>query len=139
MLVLTEHATAPHNTRLQNEDTELVDKFNDIRRCIAWHINDLDLSKGNIRVFTCSHENLRDVPDGQNSTCEMTVRRIADDLYQEWRDDNKFIKEYNNARRTLLAHHRAHEKAEQGRGVASWFMKKEFILVDEKRGAPIKY
>ena len=60
-------------------------------------------------------------------------------MFSVWEDDERFLKEYNNARRTLLAHHRAHERSQQGRGVASYRMKKMFVDLDEKRGVQIKY
>jgi hypothetical protein len=61
------------------------------------------------------------------------------ELLKDWVNDDKFIKEYNDERRTILQHHRAHERANQGRGVASYRIKNEFVKQDEKRCIPIKY
>jgi hypothetical protein len=61
------------------------------------------------------------------------------DVLNEWIDDSSFIKEYNNARRTILQHHRLHERANQGRGIASYRTKNVFVKLDEKSGISIKY
>lgn len=106
---------------------------------MAWYITQLDLAASGIRLFNCEHENFRNVPDGRNSTHEVSTTAVANHLFSEWMEDKQFIKEYNNLRRTMLQHHRAHERAQEGRGVASWRMKKEFVSVDEKRGVDIKY
>jgi hypothetical protein len=132
------HATSENNKLKETIDT-LNHRLNGLRLNMARHITELDLAKGGIRVFNCDHYHFRDVPDGRNSTRELCFNTIADELFQDWMNDTKFIKEYNNARRMLLAHHRAHEKVAEGRGVASWRMKKEFTTIDEKRGVQIKY
>jgi hypothetical protein len=90
--------------------------------------------------MNCTHSSYRDIPDGQNSTCEASgLDAIFMDVLNECIDDSSFIKENNNARRTILQRHRAHERANQGRGVASYRTKNVFVKLDEKRGISTKY
>lgn len=56
-----------------------------------------------------------------------------------WSDDKEFLKQYMEWRQHILRHHRAHERMNDGRGVASWKLKKDFTDLDEKRGVEITY
>jgi hypothetical protein len=131
---------ASKNTRLEHDINSLNNKLNVLRSNMANYITQLDTSFNGWRLFTCEHANFGDIPDGYNSTRETNCSdEILLELLKDWIDDDKFIKEYNSARRTILQHHRAHERAVQGRGVASYRIKKEFVKLDERRGIPIKY
>lgn len=131
---------ASENIRLKAEIVVLNDKLNAHRSTMAYCMTQLDVNFNGWRLFNCDHANFREIPDGQNSTREVdSTHEIQLELLQDYVDDDKFIKEYNNYRRTLLQHHRAHERANQGRGVASFRIKSEFVKLDEKRGIPIKY
>jgi hypothetical protein len=120
----------PPNSRVHVGNS---DQLDDVRDGTAWLIS------GTIRVFDCQHANNRDIPDGNNSTCELSVARITEVLFELWEHDANFFKDYNHARRTMIAHHRAHEKANEGRGIAWYRMKKMFQEADEKRGVAPKY
>lgn len=50
-------------------------------------------------------------------------------MFAAWDGDEVFLKEYFKEHRLLIAHHRAHEKVNEGRGFA-WF--------HMKRGLPTK-
>jgi hypothetical protein len=131
---------ASENTRLKAENSALNDKLSVLRSRMAYCMTQLDINFNGWRLFNCEHASFREIPDGQNSTREVdSTHEIQMILLQDYVDDDKFIKEYNNHRRTLLQHHRAHERATQGRGIASFRIKSEFFKLDEKRGIPIKY
>ena len=131
---------ASENARLKAENSALNEKLNSLRSTMAYCMTQLDVNFNGWRLFNCEHANFREIPDGQNSTREAdSIHEIQLVLLQDYVDDDKFIKKYNNHRRTLLQHHRAHERATQGRGVASYRIKSEFVKLDEKLGIPIKY
>ncbi|KAF2824822.1 hypothetical protein CC86DRAFT_407970 [Ophiobolus disseminans] len=117
-------ARLPPDTRLEAENTKLKEHLDGLRVNIARYVTELDLAKGGVRLFNCDHDHFRDIPDGRNSTGEVSAAAVNEELFTE---------------RTLLAHHRAHEKHQQGRGIVSLRMKKAFVDVDEKRGVQIKY
>lgn len=68
------------------------------------------------RVFTCRHETLKNIPDDLNSTREKTAGVVANEFFRDYAYDSDFMREYNDARATILNHHRAHERIKQGRG-----------------------
>jgi hypothetical protein len=104
-----------------------------MKQDIAWAISDLDLASANLRVFTCYHHCLPDIPDGYNSTRQKTDWLVADELFEKYKGDEEFMEEYLENRDAVLAHHRAHEKARQGRGSWSSDIKKVFRQADFRR------
>jgi chromosome segregation ATPase len=125
--------------RLKGEKETFQELMRDTAKYIANLVTELDLAKQGTRVFNCQHEDLRHIADDQNSTRSRTAATIAFDMYKEWSEKEDFMKAYNASRQELLRHHRAHERANNGRGVASWFLKKMFTGLDEKRGVHIAY
>jgi hypothetical protein len=131
---------ASKNAELKDTTEALKYKIDTLRSNMAYQVAQLDIASEGWRLFNCAHENFRDIPDGANSTREVSnTKQICQELLEDWVSDEKFIKKYNNERRTILQHHRAHERVNQGRGVASFRIKSEFVKLDEKRGIPIKY
>ena len=59
-------------------------------------------------------------------------------MFAAWDGDEVFLKEYFKEHRLLIAHHRAHEKVNEGRGFAWFHMKRILQGIDEKRGLPTK-
>jgi hypothetical protein len=136
----------PPSTRTENEVMKLKeerkahqDTLHDYRCDTAEMITHLDLMKKGMRIYNCGHNDMRDLFDDQKSTMVYDAATIARDLFMDWCDDEQFVKVYTAYRRELLKHHRAHERVHEGRGVASWMLKKEFVALDEKRGVPINY
>jgi hypothetical protein len=107
-----------------------------MRKGLASTIADLDLASTDIRVFTCVHHALGNIPDGQNSTREKTDWLIADELFARFRHDEAFMKEYFNERDHVLAHHRAHERVYQGRGSWASDIEIDFRDANWRRGLP---
>jgi hypothetical protein len=122
-------------------DIQYLDHFiGRLRSSMAYNITQLDCAFDGWRLFDCIHASFRDITDGNNSMREMPgIDHIFIELLKDWVQDEQFINQYNYERRTILQHHRAHEKAQQGRGVASHLIKNRFVKTDEKRGIPTKY
>jgi chromosome segregation ATPase len=116
-------------TKLANCRTENADHKSEVSALkyhIACCIADLDIccNEDYVRVFTCHHDHLSHVPDGNHSTREKAYGVLAWDLYGELRWDADFMKDYMNARQYILDHHRAHERVKQGRANYAWYIKK---------------
>jgi hypothetical protein len=126
-------------TRLQAELKTQNYTINDLKYDIAFYITQLDLAQAGFRVFDCRHENLGDIPDRFNTTRQKTAGFVADQFFKDWMSDATFSKSYDDARASVINHHQAHEKVQQGKGVASWRIRKEFEALDQKRGVATKY
>jgi predicted RNase H-like nuclease (RuvC/YqgF family) len=128
------------NNKLKSDIVALNSRLDTIRSNMAYNITMFDVAWDGWRLFNCNHANFRDIPDGQNSSYEsLSSSDIIIRLLEEWVNDGKFVKEYNDVRRTILQHHRAHERVPQGKGVASYRIKNEFVKADQRRGIPIRY
>lgn len=125
--------------KLRAELNTYKDRINVLRFNMANYLTGLDIALDKRRLFNCNHDRFCDIPDGHNSTYEVSVLAIANRFFEDWVNDEQFIKDYNHIRRNILQHHKAHEKAQQGKGVASWRIRKEFEAIDQKRGIAIKY
>jgi hypothetical protein len=125
--------------KVKAELNNLKERINLLRSNMAANLTNLDIAFDKWRLFNCDHDKYRDIPDGHNSTHEVSINAIANHFFEDWMKDDKFIKEYNDARRDILNHHKAHERAQQGKGVASWRIRKEFEALDQKRGVATKY
>jgi hypothetical protein len=131
---------ASENNRLKRHIADHNDKLSVLRSNIAYYITQLDVSFAGWRLFDCVHNSFQDIPDGANSTRDTSdINTVVMEFLKDWVNDVQFVKDYNRERRTILQHPRAHERAVQGRGVASFRIKNEFVKLDEKRGIPIKY
>lgn len=126
-------------TKLRTEKKDLHKHSKALKADIAYYITQLDLADANLRVFTCRHESTDNIPDGQNTTREKTAALIATEFFKDWDNDDDFIKEYNAMRQYCLEHHRAHERANQGRGDLSWKLRNTLLEVDARRGINITY
>ncbi|CAO2653255.1 Nn.00g026660.m01.CDS01 [Neocucurbitaria sp. VM-36] len=124
-------------TKLRNGKQELEKSINSLKLDIAFYITQMDLV--GCRVFTCKHNDLSSVPDGQNSTRENAVWHIASEFFRDWENDNEFIEEYNGVRGYFLDHHRAHERVNQGRGDFSGQLHHRFLDLDGRRGVRVTY
>jgi hypothetical protein len=129
----------PENSNLKNEVKALHEKISDLKWQIGFYITDLDLAQANFRVFTCRHEHFHDIPDGRKSTREKTAGLIANEFFKNCQNDAGFIKEYSDARLAVLNHHRAHEKADQGRANWASELKWELDGIDQMRGLITPY
>ncbi|KAH7070658.1 hypothetical protein BKA63DRAFT_420428 [Paraphoma chrysanthemicola] len=128
------------NARLKDDCQFYTSKINALRSNMAYNITQFDLAWDGWRLFNCQHAKLQDIPDVNHSTRERPLwTDVIMGLLEDWMGDDKFIKEYNNERRYVLQHHRAHERVPQGKAVASFRIKNEFVKADQKRGIPIKY
>jgi hypothetical protein len=133
------NAAGSQIAKLKAEAKDLRGEIANLQRDIAYYITHLDLAAEGFRVYTCGDDGLRDIRNDQNDTREKTASMIANELYYDWKDDAKFMKEYNSARQYVLKHHRAHERDKAGRGVWAGVLKNELINVDIRRGASITY
>lgn len=131
MRLVEDQSTTAKSTQLKGSLDGMNLQYREIRRDLAHHITQLDLAvaKGLVRLFNCEHEHNRDSPDGNNSTCEVTAAGVVEQLFAEYAADEKFVKEYLNFRRTIIAHHRAHEKHSEGRGMASYHLRRTVFAV----------
>jgi hypothetical protein len=129
----------PENNRLKNEIKVLHKKVSDLKWSIGYYITDLDLAQARFRVFTCRHGDFSNIPDGQKSTREKTAGLVASEFFKDWENDTEFINEYKDARLAILQHHRAHEKADQGRAHWANNLKVELERVDQMRGVKMIY
>jgi hypothetical protein len=128
------------NNKLKSDIVALNSRLHSIRSNLAYNITMFDVAWDGWRLFNCNHASFRNIPDGQNSSYKsLSSSDIIIRLLEEWVNDSKFVKEYNDVRRTILQHHRAHEQVPQGKGVASYSIKNEFVKADQRRGIPIRY
>lgn len=123
----------------ENEVNVLKDKLADLRWNALDYVIDLDLSNRNFRAFDCEHGNFRDVPDGRNSSYRPTAFRVAQDIFQDWQDDEQFMRGYTNRRQKLIRHHKAHGRIQEGNGVRFWLLRDEFNGLDAQRGVDVTY
>jgi len=127
------------NTRLKAEKKDLNKLIGSLKTDIAYYLTQFDIADGNYRVFTCSHEHLSNVPDGNHSTQEKQPRHIAKSFFLDWAHDAEFLEKYGNHRQYLLDHHRAHQAAHQGRGNHSSELYNWLTQIDASRGTPVTY
>lgn len=104
------------NNAFSQSDSELRRDIRALNSHIATCITDLDLAQAGLRVFTCTHRIYRDIPDGENSIQGKCAGTIATELFRRCASDREFIREYMRARGRIIGHHKAHERAHQGRG-----------------------
>ncbi|KAI4954414.1 hypothetical protein J4E91_002127 [Alternaria rosae] len=123
----------------ENEFNILKDKLADLRWNALDYVIDLDLSNRNFRAFDCEHGNVRDVPDGRNSSYGPTAIRVAQDIFRDWQDDEQFMRGYTNRRQKLIRHHKAHGRIQEGNGVRFWLLRDEFNGLDAQRGVDVTY
>jgi chromosome segregation ATPase len=105
--------------KLKKQIRELREDVSTLKWNIGWYISELDLAEAGFRVFTCRHKKFENIPDGYNSTREKSAGLVASEFFGDWKVDEEFIREYMAARGAFLKHHRAHERANQGRGAHS--------------------
>lgn len=125
--------------RLKKDVKAQNDKISALKRDIAFYVTHLDLAAEDIRVYTCGHDDLRNILNDQNATREKNAAIVATEFFRDWEDDADFLVKYNAARQCVLDHHRAHERMKQGRGDGSGYIKGELIGVDHRRGVVITY
>jgi hypothetical protein len=106
---------------------------------IAFYITDLDIAAAGYRVFTCRHNDLPHTIDDAKTTREKTADVVANDFFRDYADDVDFIEAYQDARGSLLDHHRAHERHDPGRGERAGILKTELYHVDQRRGVVPTY
>ncbi|KAK7181278.1 hypothetical protein PSPO01_12755 [Paraphaeosphaeria sporulosa] len=88
----------------------------ELKRDIAFYFTQLDLAHQNYRIFTCSHNRLANLPDGNKSTRQHDAGFTASDMFRNWQHDKVFIEEYRQHRAYLTKHHSAHQQNDPGRG-----------------------
>lgn len=87
-----------------------------LRQDMTRYVTHLDLAFGEFRVYTCSHNRLKSLPDGNNSTCEHDADSLAWEMFGDWRHDTVFMDEYSRFRAEIVSHHYLHEQKDWGRG-----------------------
>jgi hypothetical protein len=122
-----------------NEVELLKDKLADLRWNALDYVINLDLANRNFRGFDCEHGNVRDVPDGRNSSHGPTASKVAEKMFRNWQDDEQFMRGYVNRRQKLIKHHKAHWRVQEGNGVRFWLLREEFNELDARRGLDVTY
>lgn len=124
---------------LQSQKQELEKSIKTAKANVAYYITYLDMVDDGHRVFTCSHDDLGNVPDGRNTTQQVFPSTVATMLFKSWQHDEDFMKTYSYTTWYQLEHHRAHEKVNQGRGDFSADIYQTFLAIDLKRKVSIAY
>lgn len=118
----------------------LRESLDNYRAEVAECVTKLDMCYGDWRIFTCDHNTIHDIPDGVCITHGVYTDRLAKDLCVKFSEDPAFVRVYNAYRKSVLKHHRAHERVDQGRrAMRSWRLKTEFLEVDGERGIVPNY
>ncbi|KAF2249122.1 hypothetical protein BU26DRAFT_564795 [Trematosphaeria pertusa] len=125
--------------KLKQENTSLAYQINTLKKGIGYYITELDLADAGLRVFNCRHERISAIPDGENTTREKTAGFVANEFFRDWERDGEFLNEYMNARLTILKHHRAHERVNQGKGASSSRLLDQLRRVDYRRDVHVTY
>ncbi|KAF1919242.1 hypothetical protein BDU57DRAFT_568584 [Ampelomyces quisqualis] len=125
----------PNRTRI----SVLQKKINMLNYDIGFFITHLDLANADCRIFTCRHDNYKNIPKGQASAHKHDAGTIATEYFNDWKKDPEFIKEYKDARVGLVDHHRQHERAGEGRAEAASSIKSTLENIDRSRGVKISY
>ncbi|KAI4628877.1 hypothetical protein J4E83_003430 [Alternaria metachromatica] len=123
----------------ENEVDIIKDKLAELRWNALDYVMDLDLANRNFRAFDCEHDNVRNVPDGRNSSYGPTAVRVAQDIFRDWQDDEQFMRGYTHRRQKLIKHHKAHGRIQEGNGVRFWLLRDEFNNLDGQRGVNVTY
>ncbi|KAF2449899.1 hypothetical protein P171DRAFT_480955 [Karstenula rhodostoma CBS 690.94] len=110
-----------------------------LKRSIALCVTRFDLGWDHSRVFSCKHDNLSYVRDGNKSTCQFNAKESVDDMFWEWSDDDDFIDKYRETRQYFIDHHRAHERDDPGRGEWAEYLKNLFTKGDRRRESSLTY
>lgn len=118
---------------LKKEGKELSSQNSQLKRHIAWYIAQLDLADNQCRVFTCGHDSLDNLLDGQKATRQKTAGLLATEIFDDWSQDADFITEYHNMRQYLIDHHGAHERTGLGRGERAVRLENIFNVIDARR------
>ena len=119
------HQLQSQNTALRSENEDLDYEIRRMLADIAYYITQLDLAYAGYRVFDCVHDQLSDIPDRKNSTKQNSIDHVVMQLYRDYAKNTTFLKRYTEARQDVLDHHRAHERARQGRGSRSYDIRDE--------------
>lgn len=90
----------------------------ELKRDMASYVLQLDLAHHGYRVFSCSHNHLADIPDRSKATRVYDAGSTAGEMFNEWCNDETFMKQYWEGRQYLIDHHRVHEQRDPGR--ACW-------------------
>ncbi|KAF2850121.1 hypothetical protein T440DRAFT_114760 [Plenodomus tracheiphilus IPT5] len=139
---------APDNAqmqRLKNENAKLTDEKQALeydillnKENMAHLVTKLDIANAGFRAFDCTHQSYYGTPDDHKSTNDFGYDKLARGIFGSLCDDEDFLACYNIYRHNCLKHHRFHAR-DEGKGVAAWRLKREFVRLDDSRGVAITY
>ncbi|USP78314.1 uncharacterized protein yc1106_05588 [Curvularia clavata] len=122
-------------SRLRQRNLALSLELHRHLRDVADFVTHLDLAAEEVRVYTCYHNNLKEItPKSDKSTRIKPMGMIANEMYKNWADDERFKEEYQQARKAICNHHGAHEKAGHVNGDYVSHLKAVLGDLDWRRG-----
>ncbi|KAH7135177.1 hypothetical protein B0J11DRAFT_596165 [Dendryphion nanum] len=127
--------------RLKAEIQTLKHSLCSIKKAIAGAVTDLDLMAWDeeIRVYVCQHQSLSNLFDCKNDTRVKCETDVAEFLFRRLACDQVFIEAYQNVRKNLVNHHKAHETQKPGRGDHTSIVIECLFDTDQCRGLNITY
>lgn len=133
------HRLKSENGQLKKKNRDLTEKLSNQLHHIASYITDLDLVLEGVRIYKCEHDDYENIPYKVQHTQLKEGWMIANDMYNQWEDEEEFLEGYADARQDFLDHHRGHERLGHRKGDNSVQIQVVLNEVDRKRGAVINY